>query len=667
MLVDFGKGSIISKARQQPEKVVAAIEKVRTDGLFATIEAVRSKLDQPIALGYCNAGIVLEVGTGVTGFSVGDRVISNGPHAEVVLVAKNLCARIPTGVADISAVFTVLAAIGLQGVRLAQPTLGELAVVVGLGPVGLLTLQILRANGCEVIGIDPEPSRLALAEKLGATGVSVESGIDPVAVALSLSRGRGVDFVVVTASTKSSDPIAQAAQMCRKRGRIVLVGVTGLELNRADFYEKELSFQVSCSYGPGRYDDSYELGGQDYPVGFVRWTEQRNFEAVLALFVDGRIDTAPLISHRYAIDDAAIAYARLAEDRRALAIVLDYPPYSRDVLLGRSVRLGAAVRSLTASGLPTVGVVGAGNYASRVLIPALQKTGALLDTVVTVGGVSAVHHGRKGGFAWASTQVSDVVENDRINTVFVVTRHDTHAGLASRALRNGKHVFVEKPLALSLEQLAEIEDVLKSRVTGDDQPSLMVGFNRRFAPLAVKLKSLLAGTVVPKAFVYTFNAGEIPANHWTQDQQVGGGRIAGEACHCIDFLRFLAGAAIVKSEIVTLGSPQQECSRDTAVIALRFADGSVGSVNYFANGSKAFPKERIEVFAGSAVLQLDNFRVLRGYGWSGFERMRLWRQDKGQEACIAGFVNAIRDGGAPLIPVDELLEVSRVTIELANQ
>lgn len=671
MLVDFGRSSMIAKARQQPEKVRMVLEKVRTDGLVATVDAVRSKLDQPLALGYCNAGVVLDVGRGVTEFKPGDRVASSGSHASVVSVPKNLCARIPESVDQESAAFTVLASIGLQGVRLAQPTLGETVVVTGLGLIGLVTVQLLRANGCRVLGIDLDPARLELARSWGVHTVDLAGGEDPVAAAMALTGGRGVDAVLITASTKSSEPVSQAARMSRKRGRIVLVGVTGLELNRAEFYEKELSFQVSCSYGPGRYDPSYEAGGRDYPVGFVRWTEQRNFEAVLQLLADGRLDVKPLVSRRYPLEQAREAYDQLTSDPSALGIVLVYPEEATAASLQRRVSLtaGAPVASTASAADPVVGVIGAGNYGSRVLVPALARAGARLDTVVTSTGASGVHHGSKYGFAAASTDVADVLESLRIDTVVIATRHDTHASLVTRALSAGKHVFVEKPLALTLAEVDEVERAWEGAATpAGARPSLMVGFNRRFSPLAVELKRLLQPVRQPKAFSYTCNAGMIPPDHWTQDPAVGGGRILGEACHFVDFLRFLADAPIRDFTICSMGrKPGVLSPDDKAIISLRFEDGSIGTIQYFANGGKVFPKERVEVFAGDAVLQLDNFVALRGYGWRRFGRKKLWRQDKGQSACASAFVDAIRHGSPAPILASELFEVARLSIRLAEQ
>jgi predicted dehydrogenase/threonine dehydrogenase-like Zn-dependent dehydrogenase len=665
MLVDFGKASYIEKARQQPEKVRMVLEKVKTDGLMTTIEAVQSKLAQPLPLGYCNVGVVAEVGKGVGGFKAGDRVVSNGPHADIVKVPKNLCAHIPESVDDESAVFTVVASIGLQGLRLAQPTLGESFVVTGVGLIGLLTVQLLHAHGCRVLAIDFDQAKLEMAKRFGADICNPGKGEDPVAAGMAFSRGQGVDGVIITASTKSSDPVTQAAKMCRKRGRIVLVGVTGLELNRADFYEKELSFQVSCSYGPGRYDPAYEEKGQDYPLGFVRWTENRNFEAVLDLLASGQLDVKPLITHRYAFENAPQAYQLLTEDKSVLGLLLSYssPVDGRRI---RQVKLRP--EATFTAGKPVVGFIGAGNYASRMLIPAFKAAGAQLHTIVTAGGVNGVIHGEKSGFAEASTDLDAMLANHLINTVAIVTRHDSHARFVVQALKAGKHVFVEKPLCLTFDELDRIEQTysaLNAQQTAP--PLLMVGFNRRFAPQVQKIKALLDVVQEPKSFIMTMNAGAIPANHWTQDNAVGGGRIVGEACHFIDLMRFLAGSPIVSVQARCLGdSPGVAVTEDKASITLGFEDGSFGTIIYLANGAVSFPKERIEVFAAGRVLQLDNFRSLKGYGWPKFKKMNLWKQDKGQNGCVAAFLRSNELGEATPIPYDEIIEVARVSLEVVE-
>lgn len=660
MLVDFGRSSLVQKARQQPEKVKQVLEKVATDGLLVAMDAVKSKLSQPLSLGYCNVGRVLGAVQGIEGFKPGDRVVSNGPHAEVVNVPKNLCALIPDAVDDESAAFTVVASIGLQGIRLASPTLGESFVVTGAGLIGLLTVQLLRAHGCRVLAIDFDDSKLEMARRFGAETCNPAKGEDPLSAGYAFSRGQGVDGVIITASTASSDPVTQAARMCRRRGRIVLVGVTGLELNRADFYEKELSFQVSCSYGPGRYDSAYEEMGQDYPLGFVRWSEQRNFVAVLDMMADGRLDVKPLISRRIAFDDAPQAYDALLEDRSALGILLLYGTRQEPALVSEvalSPSLGFKPEA------PICGFIGAGNYASRMLIPAFKKAGAQLHTIVTASGINGVIHGRKSGFAIASTDIDGMLAKSEINAAVIVTRHNTHAGFTAKALAAGKHVFVEKPLALDSGQLSNIRNAYAAATDTGQARHLMVGFNRRFAPQVVKMKQLLSSVREPKSFIMTMNAGFIPADHWTQDPAVGGGRIIGEACHFIDLMRFLAASRIVSVQARRMGGSHSE---DKASIVLGFEDGSFGTIHYLANGSSRFPKERIEVFVAGRVLQLDNFRKLTGYSWPGFRKMNLWRQDKGQLACAKAFLDAIRKGLPSPIPVEELFEVAQATIDAAE-
>ena len=662
MLLEFGKAGWISRARQQPDKVRMVLEKVRTDGFAATLESVRAKLDQPIPLGYSNAGVVLEVGAGVPEFRPGDRIVSNGPHAEVVSVPKNLCARIPGGVSDDDAAFAVVSAIALQGIRLAQLTFGETVVVTGLGLIGLITVQLLPAqiagaSGCRVLGIDLDRRKLQLAQSFGAETVDISAGEDPIAAAERFSRGRGVDAVIIAAATKSNEPAHQAALMCRKRGRIILVGVAGLELSRDDFYKKELSFQVSCSYGPGRYDSAYEQGGQDYPHAYVRWTAQRNFEAVLDMMADGRLRVEPLITHRFAFERALDAYKLLEGDEFYLGILLQYArEKTADELGQRRVLLQSAPRLASFPAKARVGFIGAGGYATKILIPAFQRAGARLAAIASSGGLSAAHAGRKFGFEEATTDVDAILVNSAIDTVAIATRHDSHAALVCGALKAGKHVFVEKPLALNAEQLDEIEE---SMSTLPETRLLMVGFNRRFAPHVVRVRELLKSVKGPKSLIYTVNAGSIPGDHWTQDPESGGGRILGEACHFIDLLRFLVGCPAKDVQTARQSS-------DTVTITITYEDGSIGTVHYFATGHKSLAKERIEIFAAGRVLVLDNFRTLKGYGWPSFRRMKLWRQNKGAVEMAAAFVGAIRAGAPSPIPFDELLEVARTTLKAAS-
>ena len=658
--VDFGRAGWLEKARQQPERVKQTLQKVKTDGLLSTAEAVMSKLDQPLALGYCNVGTVVESGAAAGAFSPGMRVVSNGLHAEFVSVPKNLCVQVPENVPDEHAVFSVLGAIGLQGIRLAQPTIGECVVVTGLGLIGQLTVQILRSHGCRVLGIDFDARRLAMAEGFGAEVVNLGEGEDPISAAAAFSRGRGVDAVIITASSSSNEPVSQAATMCRKRGRIVLVGVTGLELSRADFYEKELSFQVSCSYGPGRYDKDYEERGNDYPVGFVRWTEQRNFEAVLDLMAAGQLDVEPLISHRYPINEAVAAYDTLVSDRSALGIVLEYDSDTESIP-ARTVRLREPDTEVIA-GKPIIGVIGAGNYSGRMLMPVIQDAGAGIKTLVSQGGVGGVHYAKKFAIDSISSDPSAIFDDTDINLVVVATRHDSHADYVIAAIEAGKNVFVEKPLCLTLDELATIESAI------EDKPVLlMVGFNRRFSPLTAKMRELLSTSKSPKSFVMTVNAGAIPADHWTRDPEIGGGRVLGEACHFIDLLRHLAGSTIAEYSSVSIDAHAADDSgAESTLINLRFADGSIGSIQYLTGGNNRYPKERLEVFVDGKVLQLDNFRQLRGWGWSGFSSKKLRRQDKGQKSCIDAVLTAIRSGRPSPIDLQEIIEVSRISIDLGT-
>ncbi|HWA40200.1 MAG TPA: bi-domain-containing oxidoreductase, partial [Gemmatimonadales bacterium] len=522
------------KVRSQPEKVAQVLDKIRTDGLGATLDAVRSKLATPIPLGYCHAGVVVEAGRGVGGFAPGDRVVTNGSHAEYVKVPVTLSARIPDGVPFEAAAFTPLAAIGLQGVRLAAPAIGETVVVFGLGLIGLLTAQILRANGCTVIGIDRAPDRLALAARWGVRPVD-GSTQDPVATVLAATGGAGADAVLLTLATAEDGPVTQAAEMCRQRGRLVLVGTTGLGLSRESFYKKELSFTVSCSYGPGRYDPRYEEEGIDYPAGFVRWTAQRNFDAVLGLMADGKLDVAPLITHRIPFERAPEAYDLITGGAPSLGVVLGYPDRG-GVVAPEARRIATGVGAPGGKGHL---VIGAGNFATRTLLPALRANGAVLKGIVTSGGAAGAVAAKAFAIPVASTDVAASLTDPEVTAVFVLTRHDSHAALALQALEAGKHVFVEKPLALTEE---ELDRVLAAAERAGRM--VMVGFNRRFAPHAVELRRELAGRAGPVALVLTVNAGAIPRDHWTHSPVQGGGRIVGEACHFIDLARALVGRPI---------------------------------------------------------------------------------------------------------------------------
>lgn len=659
MLLNFGKANWIDKARQQPDKVKQVIQKIKTDGLMPTVDKVFNKLDNPVALGYSNVGTVIEVGKGVTGFKAGDRVVSNGYHAEVVCVGANLCAKIPDQVSDENAVFTVVSSIALEGVRLIQPTLGENIAVIGLGLIGLLTVQILKANGCRVIGFDFDTRKVELARSYGIEAHDISKGADPVELATAFSKGYGVDGVIITAATNSNDPAHQAPQMCRKRGRVVLIGVVGLELSRDDFYKKEISFQVSCSYGPGRYDDRYEGKGLDYPIGFVRWTEQRNFEAVLDLMAANKLRVKELISKTVDFNDAIQAYELISTSRDVLGLVLKYDgkveTENRSVVIKEipSARAGEPQK-------PVMGFIGAGNYASGILIPAFAGTDCVLKTIASSGGISGTHVGTKNGFSISTTDTNFIFNDQEINTVVITTRHNQHAAMIIQALNNGKNVFVEKPLCMSKSELEDIKQAYKAAC--DKKPvQLMVGFNRRFSPLTQAAVSQIRKSNEPCSIIITVNAGMIPADHWTQDTETGGGRLIGEACHFVDLIRFLANSPL-KSIHTTAMEGNGQTPTDTASITVTCQNGSIGTIHYFANGSKDFPKERIEVFTGGKIVQIDNFKSISFYGWSGAKNTSLWAQDKGQNACCASFVNSIKDGKTAPIPPEEIFEVAEFSL-----
>lgn len=648
MLVDFSKANLLDKARLQPDKVKQLISKVRTDGVAATVSSVRAKLSDPIPLGYCNVGTVLEAGPGVTEFSRGDLVVSNGPHAEMVAVPRNLVAKVPPGVRAHDAAFTVVASIALQGLRLAAPTLGETVVVVGLGLVGQLAAQLARAHGCRVMGLDIDQAKIATAASLGVEGFSTGNGVQAV---LDATGGVGADAVLIAASSKTNDIVSKAAAMSRKRGRIVLVGIVGLSLNRADFYEKELSFQVSCSYGPGRYDPAYEDQGRDYPLPYVRWTEKRNFEAVLGLLQSGALNVQPLVGATVKLDAAPELYASLGESGNIATLI----QYTDTPDMARAVTLAGHTARYAASHGAAIAVIGAGNFAKATMLPILSKAGARIKYVCSKGGASAQLLARKFGAQTATTDVEVVLEDPEVVSVFIATRHDLHQPIAVKALQHGKHVFVEKPLALDREQLSAV-----ARAAGQAPgATLTVGFNRRFSPLVRRMLPHIQGRRINA--VLTFNAGRLPPTHWTHDPEVGGGRVIGEACHFVDLFAFLAQSPIVRVCASAMG-PDPGALSDNVSILLQAENGSQGVVNYFANGDRSYPKERVTVFAGDRVLEIDNFRALKAHGVKGFSGLKMGKQDKGHRDQFQKYLTFLAQGGEPLIPLSDLLNTSRATL-----
>jgi len=660
MLHSFASANYINKVRQQPHRVKEVLDKARTDGIVTTLEAVQTKLGEPIPLGYSNAGTVIAVGSDITDLAVGDRVASNGPHAEVVAVPRNLVAKIPQNVEFETAAYTVITSIALQGVRLIAPTIGERVAVFGLGLVGLLTVQILRANGCQVIGFDFVEDRVELARSYGAVGFNLSEGFDPVVAATEFSAGRGVDAVLVTASTESNDLMSQAAQMSRQRGRIVLTGVVGLDLDRADFYEKELQFSVSCSYGPGRYDSSYENDGHDYPIGFVRWTEQRNFEAVLDLMADGRIATAGLTTKRTGFADVADAYDAL-QTGSDIGIVLEYDTEvpAADLLATKTIQIAKVARP--AVDRPTLGIIGAGAFTNGVLLPALASTRARLKIIASSGGTSGSVLAKKFDIERTTTDSDQIFADPEVDAVVISTRHNTHARFVSQALSVGKGVFVEKPLAINSDGLGEVVEAHNALIARGESPWLMVGFNRRFAPTTQVLARALKSRQGPVSAIFTVNAGAIPTDHWTQEPTVGGGRIIGEACHYIDYLVHLVGSPIV-SVSARHATGMSSDAEDIVSIQLGFADGSIGTVHYFSNGAKALPKERCEVFFDGAVLQMNNFKSVKSYGKVKLgRRSPTSRQEKGHAEQFAAVTKSLQLGAPPPIPFEELVNVTQAS------
>jgi predicted dehydrogenase/threonine dehydrogenase-like Zn-dependent dehydrogenase len=650
MLVEFSKGNLLAKARSQPDRVKQVLDKIKTDGLLPTLETVFNKLDEPLPLGYCNTGEILETGSGVEEFKPGDRVVSNGPHAEIIVVPKNLCAKIPDNVSDDSAAFTVIASIGLQGIRLLQPTLGEKIVVFGTGLIGLIVIQLLRASGCEVLAVDINESRLQTAEEFDAKICNSKES-NPVITATNWTTNRGVDGVIITASSHSNDIIHQSAEMCRKRGRIILVGAVGLNLKRDDFYKKELSFQVSCSYGAGRYDEEYEQNGNDYPIGYVRWTEQRNFEAVLSTLQSGTLQVEKLITHRVPIATADTAYTALLNDPKNLGTIIEYP---NNTNRQQTVQIHKSFHYSQGTPQAVVALVGAGNFSKAVIAPCLAKTNARLKYVVGHSKPGdACHLAKRNKFEQVTTDFDTVLNDPEVNTVIIATGHDSHAALVCKALESEKHVFVEKPLAINRTQLDNVQKI-KEKL---EHLQLMVGFNRRFSIYTTKIKELLKGRSEPLAMNFMVNAGMIPHDHSVHKTDVGGGRMIGEGCHFIDMLRFITDSRIIRVSAEMLGKGTT-IKDDKMSVQLAFEDGSVGTINYFANGNKSFPKELLTIYSEGRILTLNNFRSLLGYGFPKFKRFKTFSQDKGHQTELKMFITKVIDGGLPLIPLQELVNVT---------
>jgi predicted dehydrogenase len=661
--VTLAQKSLINKARERPDLVRKLLAKARKDGLAETMRLAWARLDSPAALGYSCAGIVADVDADVEGLAVGDRVACAGQnyasHAEVVCVPKRLCVRVPDGVSWEEASFVTLGAIALQGVRQAEPRLGDRVAVIGLGLLGQLTVQLLKASGCLVLGADPDPAKLALAASLGADAVA--SPDDLTRAASAFTDNHGVDAVLITASTKDSGPVVVAGEISRRKGRVVVVGAVDMHVPREAYYRKELELRLSTSYGPGRYDAAYEEQGHDYPFAYVRWTEQRNMEAFLALVQQKRVSVTPLITHRFGIDDAVHAYDLMLEGREPyLGICIEYP-LSPPAALRRSIR----VESAPAVGdVARIGVIGAGNHVQDALLPRLLgMKGVAVSAICTGTGIKGKTLADKVRAELCTTDYRDVLKDQSITAVLIGTRHDTHARIVVEALAAGKHVFVEKPLCLSEPELdAIIAQYERSAASG---LHLMVGFNRRFSSHAEKAKAFFSGRTGPLTMIYRVNAGALPPEHWVHDLAIGGGRIVGEACHFVDYLQFLCGAPPV-SVHATAARGHEGVIPDQAVLSLTFADGSVGAIIYTASGDAALSKERVEVFGDGRSLVMDDFTVTHGYAAGRRTTLVSGKRDKGFEQELTRFIAAVSQGGPAPLAFAEIESVTRTCLLAAE-
>jgi len=658
MTVETGQKSLMERAFDQPALVKQVIQKARTEGILNTVDAVRSKLESFVALGYSAAGTVLEVGAGVTEFHQGDRVACAGvgyaSHAEVLAVPKNLCVRLPAQIDFEAAAFSTLGAIAMQGVRLTDPTLGESVVVVGLGLIGQLAVQLLKANGCRVFGIDLDQKKIELARQFGADA-GCAPGDDTKRSVMEWSRGRGADAVLITAASSSNQPVELAGEISRPKGRVVVVGAVGLNIPRKSYYDRELTFKISMSYGPGRYDPEYEERGHDYPFGYVRWTEGRNIEAFLDLVAEDRVDVGPLITHRFKLAESERAYELITGDEPYLGVVLQY-----DTERALEHRIPLATKISGSAAAVRVGLIGAGGYAKAMLLPNFKAAGAEFQSIATASGVTARAVGEQHGFRFCVSSSDEVIDDEQTNLIVIATRHDTHAPLAQRALERGRHVFVEKPLALNDEELAGVI------AAAEQSPGhLMVGFNRRFSPLALKARELFADRAASLSINYRVNAGRVPRGHWAVDPKEGGGRIIGEVCHFIDFIHFITGSLVTRvyAEAIS-GSNQEINNEDSVFITLRLADGSNASIAYLAEGDRALPKERIEIFGSGKSFVIDDFRNASAWRNGRETRTKLRVRDKGQKDEVRVVCAVVREGGPPPIGLDDLATTTRATFRV---
>jgi predicted dehydrogenase/threonine dehydrogenase-like Zn-dependent dehydrogenase len=659
MTVEAGQKSLLGRAVEQPALVKQVIQKARTEGVLNTIDAVRSKLGSLVALGYSAAGTVIEVGDGVTEFHQGDRVACAGvgyaSHAEVLAVPRNLCVRLPEQVSFEAASFSTLGAIALQGVRLTEPTLGESIVVIGLGLIGQLAVQLLKANGCRVFGIDLDAGKIELAQRSGADAGCAPDHDANRRVA-EWSRGRGADAVLIAAATPSSNqPVELAGEISRPKGRVVVVGAVGLNIPRKPYYDRELTVRISMSYGPGRYDPEYEERGHDYPFGYVRWTEGRNIEAFLDLLAEGRVNVEPLITHRFKLAESELAYQLITSNEPYLGVVLQYDT-------GRELESRIPLAAKTSAPVASVrlGLIGAGGYAKAMLLPNFKSAGAEFQSIATASGVTARSVGEQHGFRYCVSRAEEVIDDEETNLIVIATRHDTHASLARKGLERGRHVFVEKPLALNEEELSGVV-----AAAAQSRGQLMVGFNRRFSPSAIAAKELFANRTAPLSINYRVNAGRVPPGHWAHDPKEGGGRIIGEVCHFIDLMHFITGSLTTRVYAEAISSSSQDVVNDDSVfITLRFADGSNGSIAYLAEGDRAMAKERIEIFGNGKSFVIDDFRGTTAFQNGRETKTKLRAQDKGQKDEVRAVCDVVREGKPAPIALDDLATTTRATFRI---
>ena len=672
------KSSLTQRAKAHPELVLRVLEQVKQYGLLATYRRVKARLEATAPIGYSASGVVIAVGDGVTAFKSGDRVACAGGgyanHAEFVLLPHNLCAKVPKNVGLDEAAYATLGAIALQGVRQTEPTLGEVVAVIGLGLVGQLTVQLLKANGCSVVGIDLDPVAVNLARECGADIALQRTNSDVKNVVRAFTKGIGADAVIITAATPSSDPVKLAGELCRDKGRVVLVGDVGIYLPRAPYYFKELDFRLSRSYGPGRYDVEYEERGHDYPVGYVRWTEGRNQEEFLRLLSTRAVDVKKLTTHQFTIDEAKSAYALIAgrkskKREHYIGIVLDYGEMETEgtEALRRTIEVSAPEAKRSPAAV-RIGFLGAGSFAQGFLLPHLQRaSGASLVGVCTGNGLTATNAARAFGFQFATTDPKEILANDSINTVFIAARHNLHASYAIDALKAGKHVFVEKPLALSIDELKAIQRAYKSTIGNRQSPVLMVGFNRRFAPHVLHVKRFFDNAVGPSIIQYRVNAGYVPKTHWTRDPVEGGGRILGEICHFVDLMQFITGSTPMKiyAEPLAAGG-NVAVDDDSVIVTLKFQDGSVGTITYLANGDASMPKERVEISSTGRSAVIDNFQYLTLYQQGKKRTFKLGAVEKGHREEMRTFVQAIQQGAPSPIPFASLVAATLATFKIVE-